>query len=209
VIPSRNPFARATRLLQRGLLAPLAVIWLRCRIWVWGHWAFEYAVFHAPAWLSLAYLRAYGARIGHATDYHGRLNLHGTYSFAGKLSIGDQCHIGPGVTLDLTAPIRIADRATIALNATILTHTDAGYSPLADGPLRTQAAAVHIEQGAYIGCGATILMGVTIGACAVIAAGAVVTHDVPPHAVVAGIPARAMRPPDPATRPPAPEENRP
>ncbi len=49
-----------------------------------------------------------------------------------------------------------------------------------------------IEQGATIGANATILCGLTIGAYALVAAGAVVLRDVPPHTVVAGNPARAI-----------------
>ena len=48
------------------------------------------------------------------------------------------------------------------------------------------------RQGAAIGSGAVILCGVTVGARATVGAGAVVTHDVPDDAVVAGVPARAM-----------------
>jgi acetyltransferase-like isoleucine patch superfamily enzyme len=50
----------------------------------------------------------------------------------------------------------------------------------------------YIEQGAIIGANATLLPGVRIGAGALIAAGAVVTHDVPPFTVVAGNPARVI-----------------
>lgn len=48
----------------------------------------------------------------------------------------------------------------------------------------------HVGKGASIGSNATILAGVTIGEKALIGAGAVVTRDVPPHAVVKGVPAR-------------------
>ena len=49
-----------------------------------------------------------------------------------------------------------------------------------------------VKKGAAIGSNATLLCGVTVGENALIGAGAVVTHDVPPHAVVAGTPARVM-----------------
>ena len=50
-----------------------------------------------------------------------------------------------------------------------------------------------VKQGASIGSNATILCGVTIGERAIVGAGSVVTHDVPPGAVVAGNPARVIR----------------
>jgi acetyltransferase-like isoleucine patch superfamily enzyme len=53
--------------------------------------------------------------------------------------------------------------------------------------------AVVIKRNVWIGAGATILPGVTVGDNAVVAAGAVVVDDVSPNTVVAGIPARAVR----------------
>jgi acetyltransferase-like isoleucine patch superfamily enzyme len=50
----------------------------------------------------------------------------------------------------------------------------------------------RVEAGASIGSNATIVAGVTIGRGALIGAGAVVTHDVPPYAIVAGVPARIL-----------------
>lgn len=52
---------------------------------------------------------------------------------------------------------------------------------------------VHIKRNAWIGAGATILPGVTVGENAIVAAGAVVSRDVPPNAVVAGIPAKVVK----------------
>ncbi len=52
---------------------------------------------------------------------------------------------------------------------------------------------IVIGQGCYIGSGAIVIGGVTIGDYAVIGAGSVVTHDVPSHCFVAGVPARVIR----------------
>ena len=51
---------------------------------------------------------------------------------------------------------------------------------------------VVIKRNAYIGAGAIILPGVTIGEYSIVAAGAVVTKDVPPRTIVAGVPARVV-----------------
>lgn len=64
---------------------------------------------------------------------------------------------------------------------------------LPDRPAYTRRAPVHIGDHAWIGYGAVIMKGVNIGAYAVVAACAVVTRDVPPHAVVAGNPARVVK----------------
>lgn len=66
-----------------------------------------------------------------------------------------------------------------------------------DGSLQTEAdwklVETIIEDGVSIGSSSTILCGIRIGKNAVIGAGAVVTKDVPPNAVVAGVPARLIR----------------
>jgi acetyltransferase-like isoleucine patch superfamily enzyme len=64
---------------------------------------------------------------------------------------------------------------------------------LPDTPEGQKRAPVVIEDHAWIGIGAVIMKGVTIGHHAVVAANAVVTKDVPPHGVVAGNPARLVK----------------
>ncbi len=51
----------------------------------------------------------------------------------------------------------------------------------------------HIEAGSLIGIGAVVLDGVRVGSGSIVAAGAVVTRDVPPHTLVAGVPAKPLR----------------
>ncbi len=55
-----------------------------------------------------------------------------------------------------------------------------------------QVVPTVVEDGASIGANATVLCGVTIGRSGMVAAGAVVTKDVPPHALVAGVPAKQI-----------------
>jgi acetyltransferase-like isoleucine patch superfamily enzyme len=65
---------------------------------------------------------------------------------------------------------------------------------------------VRIEAWADIGTNAVILPGVTVGRGSIVGAGAVVTHDVPPFSVVAGVPARVIRSRIPEALPPSVEE---
>lgn len=64
-----------------------------------------------------------------------------------------------------------------------------------------QRRKIVVEDDAWIGAHATILPGVRIGRGAVVGAGAVVTRDVPPHSIAAGVPARIIRTMDPLTDP--------
>jgi acetyltransferase-like isoleucine patch superfamily enzyme len=93
---------------------------------------------------------------------------------AGGLFIGAQVGIGPGVKI-LSSQHQEAPRST----------------PIFSAPL--EFLPVRIEDGADLGVGAIILPGVTVGRGAQVGAGAVVTRDVPPFAVVAGSPARVLR----------------
>lgn len=139
-----------------------------------------------------------GARVGEGTRIVEGLVVRNAGTSFSHLSIGQDCHVGAQVFMDLAAPISLGDRVTISMRATLLTHTDVGDSRCG---LPHQLAAVRIEDDAYIGAGATLLAGVTVGAGAVVAAGALVHRDVAPRTIVAGVPARPIGPSHPATRP--------
>jgi acetyltransferase-like isoleucine patch superfamily enzyme len=89
----------------------------------------------------------------------------------GRITIGDEVFIGPRVSLITSGhPIDPAFRRR-----------------------QIVAAPIAIERGAWLCTGATVLHGVRVGKDSVVAAGAVVTRDVPAGAVVAGVPARVLR----------------
>lgn len=136
-------------------------------------------------------LRLFGARVGARAHIYSPLVLHNT-KFS-RLSVGANCHIGRGVLLDLADEIEIGDNVTISMNAMLITHLDLGSSPLAVSEFPAESAPIRIGSGSYVGAGATILHGVTLGENCVIAAGAVVRKDVPPNSVVAGIPGQVIR----------------
>lgn len=111
-------------------------------------------------------------------------------------SIGRDVFIGIDTWLDDQFPelITIEDLVTISFRVTIIVHDDAR---MPDGITAKRGlgtvAPVHLKRGCYIGAGAMILPGITIGEDSVVAAGSVVTRDVADGTVVAGVPARPLR----------------
>ncbi|MDP4268280.1 MAG: DapH/DapD/GlmU-related protein [Bacteroidota bacterium] len=118
-----------------------------------------------------------------------------------NISIGDNVYIGPGaVFLSSVSYIKIGDKTFFGPNTTIVTGNHSNYiigKLMADYQLKdklpTDDAPVIISNDVWIGTGAIILKGVTIDRGAIIAAGAVVTKDVPPYAIVSGVPARLIK----------------
>jgi acetyltransferase-like isoleucine patch superfamily enzyme len=110
------------------------------------------------------------------------------------LDIGEECFIGDECLLDLAESVRLERQVTLAERVLVLTHTNVGYR---DHPLQAHfpamAAPVVIEQGSFVGASVTLLPGVRVGARSFVAAGSVVTADVPPGTLAAGVPARAVR----------------
>ena len=107
--------------------------------------------------------------------------------------IGNQVHIGPDCILDYPYPyfISIEDGASLAGNDYVLAHS----TPM---ECHTQCvesfvAPTVIGRNAWVGVNVTILPGVHIGEGAIVAAGAVVTHDIPDWTLAAGVPARIVK----------------
>ena len=108
-----------------------------------------------------------------------------------NIKVGRAVFIGYECAFTGRAAINIADQVMIAHKVNLVT---AGHPVEPDKRRRyITAEPITIETNVWIGAAATILPGVTIGANSVIAAGAVVTHDVPPATLVAGVPAKVIR----------------
>jgi acetyltransferase-like isoleucine patch superfamily enzyme len=93
---------------------------------------------------------------------------------AGGLMIGNNVGIGPGVRIHTARHRELGREVPIV------------FAPVEDAP-------VIIENDVDLGIGSIVLPGVRVGSGAQIGAGAVVTHDIPPYAVAAGVPARVLR----------------
>jgi len=117
----------------------------------------------------------------------------------GSVSIGDGSRIGLSNTL--IAPLRIGNNVILAQNVVISALNHGYENP--DIPIRLQACTtreIHIEDDCWIGANAVITAGVKVGKHSVVAAGSVVTREVPAYCIVAGNPARIIKRYNPITR---------
>lgn len=105
-----------------------------------------------------------------------------------EVKIGRNCSILNNVLFMAAGGITIGDGAMIAANAQLITNNHDEHKRWI-----LTCAPIEIKRNAWIGAGATILPGVTIGENAIVAASAVVTKDVPDNAVVAGVPAKVIK----------------
>jgi len=113
--------------------------------------------------------------------------------FAGTCKIGNHVWIGPQAYFD-GRDLILEDYVGWGPAAKVLGSEHTGV-PLSEPMIRTDLVVKPVRVGfaADIGMNASILPGVTIGAHAIVGAGAVVTRDVPDYAIVAGVPARVIR----------------
>lgn len=134
-----------------------------------------------------------GAQLGSNMRIYKGLTIHNVEGDFSRLCIGDDCHIGTQVFLDMASHIVMGNRVTVSMRTMILTHMNAGSCNSGAAIKAKKIAGVTIEDDVYIGAGAIILPGVTIGKGALIGAAAVVTRDVPPNSIMLGSPARNVR----------------
>jgi acetyltransferase-like isoleucine patch superfamily enzyme len=122
-----------------------------------------------------------------------------------RISIGSRTHVGGGTVLAAACNIEIGDDVLVAFGALIMDHNSHSLSfrerrddvrEWIQGRkdwTRVQIESVRISDKAWIGARAIILKGVTVGEGAIVAAGSVVTRDVPPWSIAGGNPARVIR----------------
>jgi acetyltransferase-like isoleucine patch superfamily enzyme len=108
----------------------------------------------------------------------------------GNLEIGRNVFINYGTSLVSGAHVKIGDDCLIGTHVMVM---DCDFHRVGDKSWDTSGKPIVLETGVWLGNRSIVLKGVTVGEGAVVAAGSVVTRDVPPHAVVAGNPARVVR----------------
>ncbi len=138
----------------------------------------------------------HGAQIGPDTSIWHFCHVSQDSTIGARCSFGQNCYVAPGV--------KIGDGVKVQNNVSLYTGVEVeddvflGPSCVLTNVINPRAAVVRkneykktlIKKGATIGANATIVCGITIGEYAFIAAGAVVTQNVPPFALMAGVPAK-------------------
>jgi acetyltransferase-like isoleucine patch superfamily enzyme len=135
-----------------------------------------------------AFVNLYGCEVGDETKIGTFVEIQKGARIGKRCKVSSHTFICEGVTVE--------DEVFIGHNVTFIndrypraTRQDGGLQADADW----QCVPTVVRRGASIGSSATLLCGITVGECAVVGAGSVVTKDVPPHAVVAGNPARVLK----------------
>lgn len=146
-----------------------------------------YLAGHVPShtFRLFAYRHIFGIKIGANSIVHWQAR----FFDPSRVSIGENCNLGNNIFLDGRRGIQIGNNVATGAEVMIYTLQHDIESPT----FEAVGGPVIIEDYVYIGPRAIILPDVHIGYGAVIAAGAVVTKDVPDHAVMGGVPARFLR----------------
>src|SRR5574344_717922 len=105
-----------------------------------------------------------------------------------KVKIGNNVAIMSNCLMMSSGGITIEDDTMIAANVQLISNNH----DLDNRPIIT-CLPIHIKKNCWIGAGATILRGITIGENSVVGAGAIVTKDVPANVIVAGNPAKIIK----------------
>ena len=141
----------------------------------------------------LSYRNIELGRVGIECKY---LSINSKFSYADRITLGDHVHLGPGADLDGRGGITIKNGTIFGPEVIIYTSNhcydskDLGALPYDN---RILLKSVEIGEYCWIGRRVIILPGVVIGKGAIIAAGSVVSKDVPDFAVMAGNPAKIVK----------------
>jgi putative colanic acid biosynthesis acetyltransferase WcaF len=130
-------------------------------------------------------LRAFGAEIGNGVV----MQQHFCVKYPWNLRVGNNCWFGEECWIDNLVPVTVGNNVCISQGAYLCT----GNHDWSDPTFALVVRSIRLEDGAWIGARSTLAPGVTIGECAVVGLGAVVSKSIPAFEVHAGNPARFVR----------------
>lgn len=110
--------------------------------------------------------------------------------------IGKNVYIGPGLTMtvgyaDKNIMLTLGDRVSFGPNVTLIFASHPNNSKLRSY-VKRPSRRITICEDSWLGANVVVLPNINIGKCCIIGAGAVVTHDVPDYAIMAGVPAKQI-----------------
>ena len=150
---------------------------------------FENMIMHLAGYVPSHHFRRFiyrlgGVKIGKGSSLHTEIRFYNAHN----IKIGQDSIVGEGSVLDGRAKLIIGNHVDIASEVMIYNSKH----DINDPQFNAVSAPVEIEDYVFIGPRAIILPGVKIGKGAIVAAGAVVTKDVPEFAIVGGVPAQEI-----------------
>lgn len=205
MLTANLPIPRALKSTGRVLyhvrfFAPIA--WRRLRTLLWSYPLFACrcdSIGKRVKIESLPFVRGHTSLVvGDDVRFSGDFSVSsGRFCDHPTLRIGDRTFLGHNVTITCNREVVIEGDVLIAGDCKIADydgHAAAMEQRVRDAaPTANEIRPVRICRGAWIGYGSSVMKGVTVGEGAIVGAHSIVTRDVPPHAVVAGAPARIVK----------------
>ena len=153
---------------------------------VYGSWYLTSLLLFESGWFPFSRIKTWLLRFFHAKIGRGVvIKPHVRIKYPWRLTVGDHCWIGQEAWIDNLADVTLGSHVCISQKAYLCTGSHDHRRRTFDLITRP----IRVEDGAWLGAGCIVLGGVTIGANSIVAAGSVVSKDVPPAAIMVGNPA--------------------
>jgi putative colanic acid biosynthesis acetyltransferase WcaF len=166
--------------LDRGRPRWVEALWYACKV------GFFLSAWPWPSGWRVTLLRWFGARVGTGVNIKPRVNIH----FPWKLVVGDCAWIGEEVFILNFEPVTIGSHACVSQRAFLCT----GNHDFRDPAMPYRNRPITVGDGAWVGAQVFVGPGVTVGMEAVVTAGSVVTHSLPPGKICSGNPCVPIKP---------------
>lgn len=119
------------------------------------------------------------------------ITIYNSATLIGDVNIGEKTWIGPNCMLDGTGGLTIGRYCSIAQGCQLLSH-DSILWALSGGKSKYEYASTKIGNCCFLGVNVVVIKGVSIGDHCLIAAGSIITKDVPAYSIMAGVPAKVI-----------------